>query len=126
MEIALAVSGMLALLGGGAGLVAYYRQSVAGGNAAAGAAGAAAGGASGAGGFSGLASSLGVSGTPPPTVIDTLLNVPKPNPGAGVIASPVPAGIGRSSIVDTSTAAPPGYHAAPAAAPYVVGSGVLH
>jgi hypothetical protein len=126
MEIAIAVSGMLALLGGGAGLVAYYRANTPLGKVAAGAGGVA-GTAAPATPFSTITNALGVGGAPVPISLafgDTV-TLPKSTSGAGVIASPVPTNIGRSSVVvvDTSTAVPPGYHPAPATdAPVDTGS----
>ena len=99
MEIAFAVSGILALLGGGAGLVAYYRANSPGGsNTPLGKV---------AGSLFGpetLAGALGVGGGSSPTPTGPPVSIP----------SPYPTNLGRSSVVvppagapvDTGTAAP--------------------
>jgi hypothetical protein len=140
MEIALAISGILALLGGGAGALAYYRKNYAPSTAT---------------GYGPPVTvnpiqnptvnaegevNLAGGGTAEVTPQGTLTDI-----NAGIV-SPIPTSIGRSTVVDASTNTPSNgpvaigakagtlfggtpvdtMHAAPAAPAYVPGSGVLH
>src|SRR5580704_6517715 len=100
MEIALAISGILALLGGGAGALAYYRKNYAPGSSSP----------------AGPAPTvnpiqnptvnaegevnLAGGGTAEVTPQGTLTDI-----NAGIV-SPLPANIGRSTVVDTDTSTP--------------------
>jgi hypothetical protein len=135
MEIALAVSGLLALLGGGAGALAYYRNNLSGLTAPQAAAAANI--------QSGLA---GVGSVVATDVLDTFFGGPAPNAVAppAVITSPLPTIVtGPSTVkgyvpppptsVDTATSPPPSSVASGvssaaatvAAAAAATGSGVI-